>query len=134
MWPPETPYLTVDAVVIDERGVLLIRRRNPPYGWALPGGFVERGESVESAVRREAREETGLEIEDLRLIGVYSDPDRDPRFPTASVVYLCRAKGDPRSADDAAEVRFFSHKSLPDEIAFDHRRIIDDAFRLRLEM
>jgi 8-oxo-dGTP diphosphatase len=127
---PETPALTVDAVIVDPgRGVVLIRRRNPPFAgsWALPGGFVDPGESCESACVREAREETTLEVEIVGLLGVYSDPTRDPRFPTASAVYLCRPVGGRlEAADDASEARYFSDlDGVP--LAFDHRRILADA-------
>ncbi len=125
-WPPRTPLLTVDAVIFVRGGIVLIKRKNPPYGWALPGGFVEVGESVETAVRREALEETGLELDDLELVGVYSDPARDPRFHTASVVFRARSQGHPVGQDDAAEARIFSPDALPDPIAFDHLRIITD--------
>lgn len=128
-WPPVTPRLTVDAVIRRGDEVLLIKRKNPPHGWALPGGFVEVGESVEAAVVREAWEETGLHIRDLRLIGIYSDPARDPRFHTASAAFSAVADGEPVGQDDAAEARFFPLDGLPTDIAFDHRTIIEDAVR-----
>ncbi len=127
---PETPSLTVDAVIADPiLGVILIRRRNPPYqgSWALPGGFVDVGESCETACRREAQEETGLLVETVELLGVYSDPARDPRRHTASAVYLCRVTGGTaRSGDDAAEVRWFRELGGV-ELAFDHARILAEA-------
>ncbi len=127
---PETPALTVDAVIFDPaRGIVLIRRRNPPFEghWALPGGFVDVGESCPDACVRESAEETSLEVEVVELVGVYSDPARDPRFHTVSAVYLCRRLGGRLAgADDAAEARWF-----PDlrgvELAFDHARILADA-------
>lgn len=123
------PFPTVDTVVFRRGRVLLIRRRNPPEGWALPGGFVDYGESAEAAAARELREETGLEVVTLRLVGVYSAPGRDPRFHTLTVVYLAEATGDVQAGDDAADARWFSLAALPDEIAFDHRQIIEDAVR-----
>jgi 8-oxo-dGTP diphosphatase len=128
--PPRTAALTVDALIVDPaRGVVLIRRRNPPFAgaWALPGGFVELDESCETACRREAAEETGLEIELRGLVGVYSRPGRDPRGPTASVAYLCRVVGgELRAGDDAGDARWFTdlrHVSL----AFDHAEVLADA-------
>jgi 8-oxo-dGTP diphosphatase len=127
---PTTPVLTVDAVIADaERGVLLIRRARDPFAgcWALPGGFVEVGETVEEACAREAKEETGLAIEPVELLGVYSHPARDPRFHTVSVVFLCRAvEGLAHGGDDAAEARWFADLAgLP--LAFDHATILADA-------
>lgn len=123
----DQPRLTVDAVVENARGeVLLIERRNPPSGWALPGGFVDAGETVETAVARELREETGLEARSLRQFHVYSDPARDPRHPTVTVVFTVRAEGTPRGGDDAADARFFPRDRLPSPIAFDHREILRD--------
>ncbi len=127
---PETPALTVDAVIVDAvRGVVLIRRRNPPFqgAWALPGGFVDVGESCPEACRREAAEETSLDVEVVGLVGVYSAPDRDPRFHTVSVVYLCRRIGGRLAgADDAAEARWFADLRGVD-LAFDHAAILADA-------
>jgi 8-oxo-dGTP diphosphatase len=123
------PFPTVDTVVLRHGQVLLIRRRNPPEGWALPGGFVNYGESAETAAARELKEETGLETVTLRLLGVYSAPGRDPRFHTLSVVYLADAVGDLQAGDDAAEACWFPVHALPDQIAFDHRQIIADAVR-----
>jgi 8-oxo-dGTP diphosphatase len=133
MATPKTPLLTVDCVIFDAEGrVLLIRRRNPPFqgGYALPGGFVEVGETVEAACRREVQEETGVRVGRFRLTGVYSDPKRDPRGHTCSVVFLARTwRGTPKAADDAAAVEWVANwRKTP--LAFDHRRIIADAARL----
>ncbi len=127
---PTTPVLTVDALITDpELGILLVRRARDPFAgcWALPGGFVEVGETVEQACTREAREETGLEVEPVELLGVYSHPARDPRFHTASVVFLCRAlEGRAQGGDDAAEARWFADLTgLP--LAFDHAAVLADA-------
>ena len=125
---PETPKLMVDIVIPDGEGrVLLIQRANDPYegSWALPGGFVDMGETVEDAAVREAKEETGLDVELLRLVGVYSEPDRDPRGHNVSVAFLARAEGDPTAASDAAEAAFLDPSST--DLAFDHESIISDA-------
>jgi 8-oxo-dGTP diphosphatase len=130
---PKTPLLTVDCVVLDRAlGVLLIRRRHSPFqGWlALPGGFVEIGETVEAACRRELLEETGVKVGRLKLVGVYSRPDRDPRGHICSVAFLARAKGGKIvAADDAAAAEWVSNWRQA-ELAFDHREIITDAIRL----
>jgi orotate phosphoribosyltransferase len=126
-WRPRTPALTVDAILeIRPGAVLLVRRRNPPLGWALPGGFVEPEESADEAVRREIREETGLEIQCARQMHTYSGPGRDPRFATASVVYVASAPGTPEAGDDAASVRVFPLDDLPPDLCFDHRAILED--------
>jgi 8-oxo-dGTP diphosphatase len=129
-WPPVTPQLTVDAVIRTSRGIVLIERKFEPLGWALPGGFVTVGETVEAAVKREALEETSLAITDLWLVGVYSDPKRDKRFHTVSVVFGASAKGEPDGGDDAAKAQTFKESSLPENIVFDHRQIIEDFLRL----
>lgn len=123
-----TPYLTVDAIVRYEDGIVLIERKNPPYGWALPGGFVEIGESLEEAAIREVEEETSLKITLIEQFHAYSDPDRDPRFHTATVVFIADGKGKLCGADDAARAGIFSYTRLPNEIAFDHKKIILDYF------
>jgi 8-oxo-dGTP diphosphatase len=126
------PRFTVDIVIETLPGtVVLVRRRYPPPGWALPGGFVEEGESAETAVVREAKEETGLDVEDVEQFHVYSEPGRDPRHHTATLVFVGRAQGEPAAGDDAAEARVFDVDSLPDEIAFDHRTILADYFAWR---
>jgi 8-oxo-dGTP diphosphatase len=125
---PETPKLMVDVVIPSERGVVLVRRGSEPYEgqWALPGGFVEVGETVRQAAVREAAEETGLAVEVSRLVGVYSDPERDPRGHNVSVAFLARVlSGQMQAASDAAEVDVLDPNSV--ELAFDHDRIISDA-------
>ena len=128
---PETPKLMVDVVIPSERGVVLIRRASDPFEgqWALPGGFVEVGETVEEAAVREAAEETGLAVEVARLVGVYSEPERDPRGHNVSVAFLVRVlSGELSAAGDASEVSVRDPGSV--DLAFDHRRIIDDAMSL----
>ena len=123
------PFPTVDIVLHRApQGILLIERGNPPHGWALPGGFIDCGESAEQAAVREALEETGLAVRLTGLLGVYSDPDRDPRFHTLSVAYTVECDDDaiPCAGDDARNARFFPLDALPADIAFDHRRIIAD--------
>ncbi len=129
----ETPYVTVDGIIelYDEReqllGIVCIERKNPPYGWALPGGFVDVGETVEAALVREMKEETSLDVEIVALQGVYSDPDRDPRFHTVSIVYRCKAYGQPEAKDDARAVRVITLEQLKGlELVFDHAVIMND--------
>ncbi|MDQ7835166.1 MAG: NUDIX hydrolase [Humidesulfovibrio sp.] len=127
-WRPQTPLLTVDVLVhLPGRGIVLVERKNPPHGWALPGGFVDLGESCEAAAVREMREETGLEVELTSLLGVYSDPARDPRGHTASAVYTAQALNPDQlqAGDDAAKAQVFPLNSLP-PLAFDHGRIVRD--------
>lgn len=132
----EVPTLATDAVVVDRDQVLLIQRGNPPFegAWALPGGFVEVGETVEDACSRELDEETGLTAELIGLVGVYSDPGRDPRGHVVSAPYLARldpssGEREPRAADDAADAAWFELDDPP-ELAFDHDEILDDARRM----
>ena len=124
------PALTVDVIIesgtSDTKEFILIKRKNPPYGWALPGGFVDYGESTETAAIREAREETNLDVTIIRLLGVYSKPDRDPRGHTVSVVYVVTGEGEAKARDDAAELEVYSADNLPGNIVFDHREIIAD--------
>jgi 8-oxo-dGTP diphosphatase len=128
----KTPLLAVDAVILFQGGVVLIRRENPPYKgcYAFPGGLVEVGESTETAVRREAKEETGLEIDILGLVGVYSDPARDPRGHVVSICYLAMGQGELKSGSDARSAEVFPLDKLP-PLAFDHEKMIHDALRLR---
>ncbi len=120
------PFPTVDIIIELESGIVLIDRRNEPFGWALPGGFVDYGESLESAAVREAREETSLEISDLRLLGCYSDPARDNRMHTISTVFIATGRGIPHAADDALDLAIFRPDSLPERLCFDHARILSD--------
>ncbi len=134
-WSPETPKLTVDAVIriSGGEGIVLIKRKYPPFGWALPGGFVNTGETVEQAAQREAFEETGLRIENMWLLGVYSDPQRDHRFHSVSIVFVADAEGKPAGADDAEEARVFTNDNLPQDIVFDHAEIISDFYQAEKE-
>lgn len=127
---PKTPSLTTDIIIeLRDRPdvpIVLIRRKYPPHGWALPGGFVEVGESLENAAVREAEEETALRVTLKILLGCYSDPRRDPRHHTASAVYVAEGEGEPRAQDDAAGVAVFSPEALPSPLVFDHARILRD--------
>ncbi len=130
------PVPTVDIIIEiennnlssgkDERKIILIKRKNPPFGWALPGGFVDYGETLEDAAVREAYEETSLRVELVRQFHSYSDPRRDPRKHTITTVFIARAKGTPLAADDVVRAEVFSLKSLPEEMAFDHAAILED--------
>ncbi len=123
----KNPVPTVDIIIETEEGVVLIERKNPPLGWALPGGFVDYGESCEHAAIREAREETGLKVTLIRQFHTYSDPERDPRQHTLSTVFIARAKGTPQGADDALQAKIFTRASLP-PLVFDHGKILEDYF------
>lgn len=129
------PIPTVDIIIemIDRphRPIILIERRNEPYGWAIPGGFVDYGETVEAAAQREAQEETGLEVELIEQFQVYSDPKRDPRKHTMSVVFLARATGEPQAADDAKNLGMFEFWRIPTNLCFDHDQILRDYWRYR---
>ena len=133
MPPPPGPSPTVDVVIsVPGDRVVLVRRGHAPLGWALPGGFVDVGETLESAAAREAKEETGLDVVLTDLLYVYSEPRRDPRGHTVSTVFLGRAVGEPVGADDAAEARAFAWDTLPSPVVFDHGEILADARRLLL--
>ena len=130
---PDTPSVTVDIVIELQRSgtpIVLIERRHPPPGWALPGGFVDRGETVGQAARREAREETGLEVDLVTLLGVYSDPARDSRGHTVSVVFVACSAGEPVADDDAAAVLIADPQAMP-PLAFDHAKIVADYLEFR---
>lgn len=122
------PIPTVDVIIEYEGNIVLIKRKNPPEGWALPGGFVDYGETLESAAVREAKEETGLDVELLRQFHTYSDPKRDPRHHTITTVFIARAKGKATAGDNAKEIGIFNKDTLPEQIAFDHRDILNDYF------
>jgi ADP-ribose pyrophosphatase YjhB (NUDIX family) len=128
---PGNPIPTVDLIIKFNEDIILIKRKNPPEGWALPGGFVDYGESLETAAVREAKEETGLDVELLRQFHAYSDPKRDPRHHTITIVFIAKAIGKAIAGDDAKEIGLFNKDTLPDQLAFDHRDIINDYFTRR---
>lgn len=134
---PKTPALTTDIIIelVDRPGapIVLIERRHGPSGWALPGGFVDPGETVEQAAVREAREETSLDVSLLMLLNCYSDPKRDDRGHTASIAYVAQARGEPRAHDDAKGVGIFNIDELPTQLAFDHDTILKDYLNYRNE-
>ena len=127
---PVTPLLAADAIIeltdVPGRPIVLIERANPPFGWAIPGGFVDVGEIVEYAAVREAREEVCLDISLIALLGIYSDPSRDNRGHTVTAVYVAEASGTPKAADDAKNCRFFNLDALPEPLAFDHAQVLAD--------
>lgn len=125
---PRNPVPTVDIIIEYAGGVVLIRRKNQPEGWALPGGFVDYGESLEEAAVREAKEETGLDVELSRQFHTYSDPGRDPRRHTITTVFVARGKGQLEAGDDALKAAVFRRDVLPEPIVFDHREILEDYF------
>lgn len=128
------PIPTVDVIIevvveTGEQGIVLIKRKNPPFGWALPGGFVDYGESLEEAAVREAKEETSLDIQLKHQLHTYSDPGRDPRMHTISTVFVARASGKPSAQDDAREAGVFTRMRIPFPLAFDHQKILEDYFK-----
>lgn len=127
-YDPPMIRLTVDCIIKIDNKVVLIKRKNPPYGWAIPGGFVDEGETVEDAVRREMKEETNLDLSNMKQFHVYSDPERDPRGHTVSVVFTADGIGEMKAQDDAKEIGLFTQDTLPDKIVFDHRMILADYF------
>ena len=122
----KTPFLTVDIIIHYEGGIVLIERKNPPLGWALPGGFVDVGESLEEAAIREAKEETSLDITLIEQFHAYSKPGRDPRFHTVTMVFIADGTGILKGRDDARKAEVFTESTLPVQIAFDHGDIIND--------
>ena len=126
------PVVAADAIIEVGTGrIVLIKRRNPPHGWAIPGGFVDYGESAENAARREAKEETGLDVELVEQLYTYSDPRRDPRGHTITVVYVARAAGTPVAGDDAADAGVFTETTLPTPLVFDHVEVLNDYFEYK---
>ena len=133
----ETPFITADGIVEIYleglfQGIVLIERLNPPHGTALPGGFMDIGESIEACLKREMREEIGLDVEIEKLLGLYSDPERDPRFHTVSAVYVCRASALPIAGDDAKSTKVVALEALDKEhFVFDHGKIVADYLESR---
>ena len=126
------PLLTTDIIIeVSDRGIVLIERKNPPHGWALPGGFVDYGESLEKAALREAKEETSLDVVLTEQFYTYSDPRRDPRHHSVSTVFIATAEGEPSGADDAKVARLFHEEGLPTPLVFDHAQILRDYFVFR---
>jgi len=126
------PVAAADAIIeLPGGGIVLIERKYPPVGWAIPGGFIDEGESAEDAARREAKEETGLDVELLDQLYTYSDPRRDPRGHTLTVVFIARATGTPRGGDDAARAEVLTELTLPTPLAFDHAEVLADYCRFR---
>ncbi len=123
------PLPTVDVIVSYRNGIVLIKRKNPPFGWAIPGGFIDYGESATTAGIREIREETGLVVDNLELFDVKSDPSRDPRFHTITTIYSAVGTGILTAGDDASEAAVFDLSDLPDKIAFDHRDVLKKYFQ-----
>jgi len=132
---PTTPLVAADAIIelTDKPGrpIVLIERKNPPYGWAIPGGFVDVGERLEVAAIREAREEVCLTVTLKALLGMYSDPKRDERGHTVSAVYVAESSGEPKAADDAKNLQIFDIDNLPAELAFDHAQVLEDYRKFR---
>ncbi len=135
MSKPITPLLAADTLIelldLPGRPFVLIERANPPFGWAVPGGFVDIGETIEQAAIREAKEEVTLDVKLTALLGLYSDPARDPRNHTVTAVYIAQAHGLPRAADDAKTCDYFHFNHIPDLLAFDHATVLDDYRRYR---
>lgn len=135
MTRPVTPILAADAIIelVNQSGrpIVLIERKNPPYGWAIPGGFVDVGETVEATAIREAKEETSLDVELKGLLGIYSNPKRDPRGHTVTAIYVAESNGTPIAADDAKSVGIFTLDDLPEPLAFDHAMVLEDYRRYR---
>ena len=135
MTKPVTPLLAADALIelinLPGKPIVLIERLNEPHGWAIPGGFVDVGECVEVAAVREAKEETCLDVELVTMLGLYSNPKRDPRGHTVTAIYVAQSTGTPNAADDAKSVGVFSLDDLPSPLAFDHQMVLEDYRRYR---
>lgn len=127
----KNPIPTVDIIIEFDHKIVLIKRKNIPHGWAIPGGFVDYAESVEQAAIREAKEETNMEVELTHLLGVYSDPGRDPRMHTISTVFVAKGTGNLQAADDAVKAELFDETNLPSPLVFDHKKIIKDYFEYK---
>ncbi len=125
----QNPLPVVDIIIKGKGEIVLIKRKNPPYGWALPGGFVDYGESLEEAVKRETKEETNLNVKELKQFHTYSDPYRDPRFHTISTVFIGKGEGELKAGDDAQEIKVFKKEEIPSTLVFDHKRILKDYFK-----
>ncbi|QPJ66435.1 MAG: NUDIX hydrolase [Candidatus Nitrohelix vancouverensis] len=127
--PYKNPIPTVDIIIeLEDRGIVLIQRFNEPHGWAIPGGYVDYGESLETAAIREAKEETALDVELVRQLRTYSDPNRDYRQHNISTVFVARASGQPQPGTDSREIGVFTRENLPDPLVFDHAKILQDYF------
>lgn len=131
---PRNPFLTVDIIIEMQGGIVLIERKHPPLGWALPGGFVDYGETLENAAFREAQEETSLLVRLIEQFHTYSDPARDPRHHTVSTVFIAKADGRPKANDDAKKAAIFQPTCLPGPLTFDHGQIIHDYLLYRKGM
>ena len=134
-WVKPTPFLTVDGIIKifnpNFKGIVLIKRKNPPFGYALPGGFVDYGERAEDALKKEMKEETNLDVEIEKLLGIYSNPNRDPRLHTASAVFVCEANEKPKAGDDAKETFIFKLEEIPwEKLVFDHKKILEDFLKI----
>jgi 8-oxo-dGTP diphosphatase len=129
--PVPTVDLIIELICRPNRPILLIERLNPPHGWALPGGFVDYGETVEAAAQREAKEETGLDIQLIEQFQVYSDPARDSRLHTISIVFIATATGEPQAGDDAQSLGIFEYWQMPANLCFDHNRILQNYWNYR---
>ncbi len=125
------PVPTVDIIIEYNNGIVLIERKNFPHGWAIPGGYVDYGESLEEAAIREAKEETNLDVELVCQLHTYSSPDRDPRQHTISTVFIAKGKGELKGKDDALNAKVFTKENLPDKLAFDHKKILQDYFKFK---
>ncbi|MFA4992455.1 MAG: NUDIX hydrolase [Candidatus Omnitrophota bacterium] len=126
------PFVTVDAIIELSEGIVIIQRSNPPFGWALPGGFVDYGESLEEAVKREAKEETNLDLTEIKQFHTYSNPQRDPRFHTIGTVFTAKAKGRPKAGDDAAGLKVIKPAEIKKlDFAFDHKDILQDYLKIK---